>query len=177
MRRLLPRNNPLALAALAVLLALAGCSGDSGAPAAPGAPPAKAPAPAKGPAAKAPPPPQPAPVAFVYETKGRRDPFRPLIMPKVVVEKSKTAKPKTGLAALGVNELKVSGIVWDRRGHFAMVEAPNGAGYVLRVNDTIGEDTRVIKITPEAVTFEVKMETPLPQARSRQVELRLRKEE
>jgi Tfp pilus assembly protein PilP len=163
---------------LALALGLAGC-GDSGTPSAPSAPggqPAKAPGqPAKAPAAKAAQPEKASAVAFVYETKGRRDPFRPLIMPKV--EKPKTSKPKTGLAALGVNELKLSGIVWHPRGYYALVEAPNGAGYVLRVNDTIGEDTRVTKITSEGVTFEVKMETSLPQARSRLVELRLRKEE
>jgi Tfp pilus assembly protein PilP len=76
-----------------------------------------------------------------------------------------------------VNELKLAGVVWDRRGYFALVEDPKGVGYVLRVNDTIGEDTRVTKITPETVTFEVKMESPLPQARTRVVELQLKKED
>jgi len=175
----LPRSRLAAIGVLALALGLTGC-GDSGTPSAPPAPggPAKAPgqpAKAPAPAAKAAQPEKASAVAFVYETKGRRDPFRPLIMPKV--EKPKTSKPKTGLAALGVNELKLSGIVWHPRGYYALVEAPNGAGYVLRVNDTIGEDTRVAKITPQGVTFEVKLETPLPQARSRLVELRLRKEE
>lgn len=172
-----PRNKPLALGGLLLTLALGltGCPGGGDAPGGSSAPPqpgqgAKAASPAKA-AAPAPPPATP----YVYETRGRRDPFKPLIAPKV--ETPKTAKPKTGLAALGVSELKLAGIVWGRRGYHALVEAPNGVGYVLRINDSIGEDAKVTKITPEGVTFEVRMETPLPQARTRLVELRLGKEE
>jgi len=98
-----------------------------------------------------------------------------------VPEVAGKAKP-TGLAALQVNELKLAGIVWEQRGFFALVEAPNGAGYVLRVNDTVGGSARVTNITPQAVTFEVRVEvrggtTPSQPARTRVVELRLRKEE
>jgi Tfp pilus assembly protein PilP len=125
--------------------------------------------------------PAPKPVAppFVYEAKGRRDPFRPLIAPRLVETKS---RPKTGLAALEVNELKLAGIIWEQRGYFALVEAPNGSGYVLRVNDTVGGEARVTRITPEAVTFEVGAgmrggPTPSQLAKTRVVELRLRKEE
>ncbi len=176
---MLPRRSKhLALGALVLMLALAGCSGDSGAPSAPSGPapgpPAKA-VPAGPPAKAAQAAPPPAPV-YAYEAKGRPDPFKPLIMPRV--EKPKVPKKIVKETdALSVNELKLAGIVWDRRGYFALVEAPNGRGYVLRVNDTIGEDTKVTKITPDTVTFEIKMETPLPQARTRQVELTLKKEE
>jgi Tfp pilus assembly protein PilP len=109
----------------------------------------------------------------VYEARARRDPFVPLIAPRAAVR----AKPKTGLAALAVNELKLAGIIWEQRGYYALVEAPNGVGYVLRINDSVGEDARVAKITPDAVTFEIKGGVPLPQARARLVELRLRKED
>jgi len=126
--------------------------------------PAVAPAPAAAPARP----------MYAYETRGRRDPFRPLIVPRVRAIKT---GPKIGLATLEVNEIKLSGIIWEQRGFLALVEAPDGKGYVLRVNDTIGGDARVTKITPEGVTFEVKGPTPLPQVRTRLVELRLRKEE
>jgi Tfp pilus assembly protein PilP len=110
----------------------------------------------------------------VYEIKGRRDPFIPLIAARTAEGKM----PKTGLAALQVNELKLAGIVWGQRNYFALVEAPNGAGYVLRVNDIVGTDARVASITPQAVTFEVKaVATPFQAARTRMLELRLRKEE
>jgi Tfp pilus assembly protein PilP len=119
------------------------------------------------------PPPAPAAAPYVYEAKGRRDPFRPLIRPRVETVK---ARPKTGLAALDVKELKLAGIIWGGRGYYALVEAPNGAGYVVRLNDTVGEDARVAKITSDAVMFEVRT-SPVPQSQARLVELRLRKEE
>jgi len=167
-----PRSRQTGLGALAVvaLVSVSGCS-DSGTPSAP-APPR----PAQTAAAKpAPPVPQPAPAVppYAYEAKGRRDPFRPLIRPRV--ETART-RPKTGLAALDVKELKLAGIIWGGRGYFALVEAPNGAGYVVRMNDIIGEDARVAKITSDAVMFEVQT-GPVPQSQARQVELRLRKEE
>lgn len=164
--------------ALAVVmgLSLSGCS-DQGTPS-PTAPSRPSQAAAAKPAAPAP---APKPVAppYVYETKGRRDPFHPLIAPRVAEAKP---RPKTGLAALEVNGLKLAGIIWEQRGYFALVEAPNGAGYVLRVNDSVGDNARVANITPQAVTFEVKVEvkggpTPSQPARTRVVELRLRKEE
>jgi Tfp pilus assembly protein PilP len=160
--------------ALAVVmgLSLSGCSG-GGAPA-PTAPSRPSQAAAAKPAAPAPAP-KPAAPPYVYETKGRRDPFRPLIAPRVAEVKP---RPKTGLAALEVSELKLSGIIWEQRGFFALVEAPNGAGYVLRVSDPVGENARVTNITPQGVTFEVKAGgTPSQPARGRMVELRLRKEE
>ena len=167
-----PRSRQTGLGALAVvaLVSVSGCS-DSGTPSAP-----VPPRPAQTAAAKpAPPVPQPASAVppYAYEAKGRRDPFRPLIRPRV--ETART-RPKTGLAALDVKELKLAGIIWGGRGYFALVEAPNGAGYVVRMNDIIGEDARVAKITSDAVMFEVQT-SPVPQSQARQVELRLRKEE
>lgn len=157
---------------------LSGCSGESTpGPATPARPPQPAAATPATPVAV--PAPQPAAPPYVYEAKGRRDPFRPLIVPRVTEAKS---RPKTGLAALEVNELKLAGIVWEKRGYFALVEASNGVGYVLHVNDTVGERARVTKITPQSVIFEVGLDmgggpTSSQPVRTRAVELRLRKEE
>jgi len=168
-----PRNRQTILAALALvaLVGVSGCS-DSGTPSA-SVPARPAPAAAARPAAPAPPP-VPAPPPYSYETKGRRDPFRPLIAPRTP-EVART-RPKTGLAALEPKELKLTGIIWGGRGFYALVEAPNGAGYVVRVNDVVGENARVAKITSDVVTFEERM-GPVPQSQARLVELRLRKEE
>lgn len=162
--------------AVVVGLGLSGCSGGGApGPTAPARPAqrtaAKPAAPASAPEAGGAPPP------YVYEAKGRRDPFVPLIAPRVIEEKT---RPKPGLAGLSVNELKLAGIIWESHASFALVEAPNGAGYVLRVNDIVGENARVTNITPEAVTFEVQDVRPgaaaSQPARTRVVELRLKKE-
>jgi len=155
-----------------VPLVLTGCSGGGSPTPSPTPPPRPAQAAQAQPAAPA--AAAPARPTYVYEIKGRRDPFRPLIEPRVKAVKT---GQKAGLAALEVNEIKLSGIIWEQRGFLALVEAPDGKGYVLRVNDTIGGDARVSKITPESVTFEVRGPTPTPQVRTRLVELRLRKEE
>jgi Tfp pilus assembly protein PilP len=170
-----PRSKQASFSAIGLLVALGigGCSGGE----TPSAPPP--PRPAQPAAAKpAAPAPAPAPPEYAYETKNRRDPFRPLIMPKKA-EVPGPIRPRSEREALQVNELKLAGIIWERKGAYALVETPTGKGYVLRVNDRIGEDfgARVAKITPEAVTFEVKSATPGPQAQARLVELRLRKEE
>lgn len=172
-----PLNKQASLSAIGLIVALGvgGCSGGE-TPSVPFTPRPVQPAAAK-PAAPAPAP-TPAPPAYAYETKGRRDPFRPLILPKKVEARTQT-RPKSEREALQVSELKLSGIIWDRAGAYALVELPNGKGYILRVNDRIGEDfgARVAKITPDTVTFEVKSATPGPQAQARLVELRLKKEE
>ena len=168
-------SNQASLGAIGLILALGvgGCS-DGGSPSAPPTPRPAQPAAAK-PAA---PPAAPAPVAYAYEAKGRRDPFRPLILPRKA-EAKLPARPKSEREALQVNELKLAGIVWERSGAYALVETTTGRGYVLRVNDRFGEDfgVRVAKITPDAVTFEVKPAIPGPLAQARLMELRLRKEE
>jgi Tfp pilus assembly protein PilP len=159
-----------------VALLLNACSDSSPptqtAPARPPQPPPAAKAAAPPAETKAPTPEAP---PYIYEVKGRRDPFRPLVAPRVEVKKPR--QPATGLVGLEVTELKLVGIIWERRGYFALVEAPNGKGYVLRLNDTVGEDARVTKITPQGVTFEVKDAPAVQQAQARAMELRLRKEE
>lgn len=176
-RRQVPGSGWVWVLAGAVALLLNACSGGGAptptaparpSPPAPSAKPAAPPAETKAPTPAAPP--------YVYEAKGRRDPFRPLIAPRVA-EVKKPRRPPTELAGLEVTELKLVGIVWEQRGYFALVEAPNGKGYVLRLNDAVGEDARVAKITPQSVTFEVKGALAVQQAQARMMELRLRKEE
>jgi type IV pilus assembly protein PilP len=126
----------------------------------PAAPPAPAPTPAEKPAA-----------VYAYNPQGRPDPFLPLILPQEGKEEKK------GLKGLAVSELKLSGIVWDKKEYVALVEAPDGLGYVLKVNDLIGSSARVARIAPHSVVFEVKEKPYLPNSRIREFELKLKKEE
>jgi Tfp pilus assembly protein PilP len=169
------RQDLLGAIVLAALVGLSGCS-DGGSSSAP-----QVPRPAQAQLAK-PAAPAAAPVkdaaVYVYETKNRRDPFRPLIMPRVeTTVRGKCQPGQPGLGCLDVKELKLAGIVWGQRGYYALVEAPNGAGYVLRVNDTVGEGARVTKIASDIVAFEVKGGSGPQAQQARVVELRLKKEE
>jgi len=111
------------------------------------------------------------PSVYTYDPKGRPDPFVPLVLPQEREEGKKSLK------GLAVSELKLSGIVWDKKEYVALVEAPDGLGYVLKVNDLIGSSARVVRIAPNSVTFEVKEKPFLPDSKIKEVELKLKKEE
>ncbi len=152
-----------------MLLGSVACSRDV----TPSAPPART---APPPAASVPPPlvaqeKKPEDTAYTYDPQGRRDPFRPL-----VAEKPGRSGVK-GIGGVGVNELKLAGIVWENNKYYALVEAPTGIGYVLRPNDIVGGDARVTKITEDTVLFEIQPSVGPPRYRARILELKLKKEE
>lgn len=132
---------PLAVASL-----LGGCSG-----AEPPTAPPKPPTPAAAPAAPA----APGAVAvrpldpgagrvlppLTYDPKGRRDPFAPVSL----------ASESKGI---NVTAAKLVGIVRGRQGALALVEGPDGVGYILRSGDGLGNG-RVTGITATTVTFAV----------------------
>ena len=130
-----------ATASLGFVLAVAACSG-SPAPA-----PTTQPAPAATPrpvAAIAPPPATPVAVAPpTYQRKGRRDPFQP-----IEVEIVQDVEIK-----LAVASARLTGIV---RGSatLALLEMPDGMGYVMRPGDTLAEG-RLVEIGTDNVVFSV----------------------
>ena len=127
--------------AVALIAVFGGCGG----PPAPGKPPG----PAGGPSVTL----APAPLAMPkepevtplplmsYGAKGRRDPFASLD----VIE---------GPKGLSVASVKLVGILDGRQERLALVEAPDGLGYVLRTGDVLG-DGRVVEIARDSVTFSV----------------------
>ena len=78
---------------------------------------------------------------LAYNPKGRRDPFSPVSL---------------ALEAKGINvtAAKLVGIVQGRQGALALVEGPDGVGYILKNGDALGNG-RVTAITGTTVTFAV----------------------
>jgi len=76
-----------------------------------------------------------------YDPKGRRDPF-------VSLELSGGAK------GLQVSTTKLTGIVRSARTTLALVETPDGIGYILKPGDTLG-DGRLLEIGADNVVFTV----------------------
>jgi hypothetical protein len=142
-----------ALAALVVAALVAGCGGGSSSPDAAGGKPASGtaqpagtgpvakPAPAMPAIAPKEPPPGPPLPAVTYEPQGRRDPFIAVSI----------AREGGGIT---VGTVRLVGVVQGRQGLLALVEAPDGIGYILRVGDIFG-DGRVTGITANSVTFAV----------------------
>jgi hypothetical protein len=78
---------------------------------------------------------------LAYDAKGRRDPFVPI---------SLTGESK----GINVTAAKLVGIVRSSQGALALVEGPDGVGYILRSGDGLGNG-RVTGITATTVTFAV----------------------
>jgi Tfp pilus assembly protein PilP len=78
---------------------------------------------------------------IAYAAKGRRDPFR---------------QPVTAIEGKGsmVASLKLVGILQGREGPMALVEGPDGLGYILRPGEPVG-DGRLLEIGTDSVTFSV----------------------
>jgi len=78
---------------------------------------------------------------LAYDPKARRDPFSPVSL---------------ALEAKGINitAAKLVGIVQGRQGTLALVEGPDGVGYILKSGDALGNG-RVTGITGTTVTFAV----------------------
>lgn len=80
---------------------------------------------------------------LAYEPKGRRDPFRPL--PVAAPEE----EPNLQLYAV-----KLVGIVQGRQGPMALVESPDGLGFIVKKGDAIAEG-RVTEVGTDTVTVGV----------------------
>jgi Tfp pilus assembly protein PilP len=78
---------------------------------------------------------------LAYDAKSRRDPFSPV---------SLAAEAK----GINVTAAKLVGIVQGRQATLALVEGPDGVGYILKSGDALGNG-RVTGITGTSVTFAV----------------------
>jgi Tfp pilus assembly protein PilP len=80
-----------------------------------------------------------APIA--YDPKGRRDPFEQL-------------QVTAGAKGLTVAAARLTGILRSERSILALVEAPDGIGYVMRTGDILG-DGRLVEIGGDTAVFVV----------------------
>jgi type IV pilus assembly protein PilP len=78
---------------------------------------------------------------MAYEAKSRRDPFAPISL----------AMESKGI---NVTASRLVGVLQGRQGPLALVEGPDGVGYILKNGDALGNG-RVTGITGTTVTFAV----------------------
>jgi Tfp pilus assembly protein PilP len=91
-----------------------------------------------------------------YDRKGRRDPFDVL-------------EVRQGAKGVTVSSAKLTGIVRGEGSPLALVETPEGLGYILKTGDTLG-DGRLLEIGQDTVVFGV---VPTPGENANRVVLRL----
>ncbi len=88
---------------------------------------------------------------YSYRAQGRRDPFKSLLYG--IREKKKAGL--TPLQQRSLSELRVIGIVWGPHGYIAMIETPDGKGFVVKEGTLIGpEGGTVKKITNDSVIID-----------------------
>ncbi|MBI5025576.1 MAG: pilus assembly protein PilP [Nitrospirae bacterium] len=119
--------------------------------------------------------PKPEEQGYVYESKGRRDPFVPLIE----VKKGKEKKLRgTGLESYDIADFKLIATAWDKNQYYALLLAPDKKAYTVRVGTTLGLHMgKVKKISQDRVTIQETAKNYKGELKPREIILKLRKEE
>ncbi|MES0350460.1 MAG: pilus assembly protein PilP [Desulfobacteria bacterium] len=98
-------------------------------------------------------------VAYIYDPKGKIDPFRSVFVAqqqrragsrvKIDADERRKNIPLTPLQKVAVSQLKVVGIIMASTGNKALVQDPEGKGYVITkgtyVGSNFGQVTRILK--------------------------------
>lgn len=107
-------------------------------------------------AAAAPPAPEtdPGGATYAYEIRGRRDPFRSLL-----IRKQTERTGLTGIAGMLVDELELQGTVRTRQGWIAMMRGADNRSYLVKRGTTIF-DGEVTEIGASQVTFRQNVNDP-----------------
>lgn len=163
-------------ATFAVLLALTACGNQkSAATKKSGAPVSQPAASAQQPAA------QPAEIkvekeVYVYDPKGRRDPFATLVEVKTATKKPR--KDATPIESFEVEEIKLIAIAWDQQRSYAMVTLPDKKSFTIRKGMTIGlSGGKIVEITRDSVLITEQVKDYNGQIKTKDTIMKLRKEE
>lgn len=93
---------------------------------------------------------------FTYDPAGRRDPFRSLLKG---LPREEMAQRPPGLRGMGVEEIKLTGILKLPEGYVAMVQGTDKLSYLIRPG-TVLYDGTVERIEPGRVTFKLQIADP-----------------
>jgi len=146
------------LGLLGVMLLLAGSAA-----AAQSAPPAGQPAQAQ---PAAPQPVEATKPGYSYDPEGRRDPFQSLLG-RGNDPQSNTSRP-SGVAGLLISDVAVKGILRDRGGFVAMIQAPEGKTFLVKPGDKLF-DGSVKAISQDKVIFSQDVNDPLSLVKQREI--------
>ncbi len=96
------------------------------------------------------------PPAYTYEVRGRRDPFRSLLIRK---QNETDRQRPPGVAGMLVEELELQGTIRTKAGWLAMMRGSDNRSYLLRKGTTVF-DGEVIDITATEVVFRQNVSDP-----------------
>ena len=112
---------------------------------------------------------------YVYDPKGRRDPFTSLVqVTKVKAQRKPGASP---IENYDVDEIKLIAIAWDSKQYYAMITLPDKKSYTIRKGMTLGlNNGKVKEITKDYVFIEEQVKDYKGQYKTKDTTLKLRKE-
>lgn len=120
------------------------------------------------------------PPKYQYSFQVKPDPFQPFINSSTIQDKSPKDSKLTPLERVQPTQLKLVGVLWEPQDpdkSLALVELPNGKGYVLRKGTQIGfQKGKVIQITPKKIAIKEEFKNVLGEKKSRQIILKLHKQ-
>jgi Tfp pilus assembly protein PilP len=109
---------------------------------------------------------------FVYNTVGRRDPFRSFILDRLHEDQSETKGP---LEEYDLSQLEVAGLVWKAEKRRALVIDPSGQGYVVEEGDKIGKNNgRVLEIGDSSMRVREEYVDFHGEATTKEIQMRIR---
>jgi len=110
---------------------------------------------------------------YVYDPKGKRDPFVPFLAVQEPV-KPKGRVPRTPLQRYDLSQLKLVAILVGGKGGRAMVEDSEGKGYIIKKGTYVGKNYgRVKAILPDRVIIVERYRDYTGKIKTREVVLRL----
>jgi len=122
-------------------------------------------------------------VTYVYNPQGKPDPFKPLIVERPEVPRSKKVPEKaieevsskaTPLERMELSQLKLVALIWNIQQPRAMIEDGTGKGYILAQGTPLGRNKgRVTQITSAGVVVVEQYETSTGKLGTRAVTLKL----
>lgn len=111
---------------------------------------------------------------YLYDKKGKRDPFVSLI----VKAEEKPVKGETPLENYDVSAIKILGIVWNEKGHYAEIVLPDGKAYTLREGMTVGlHKGKIQNINKNSIVIKESIKDYKGEIKSKETILKLREEE
>ena len=117
-------------------------------------------------------------IPYVYNPKGRSDPFRPFIteVQAFTVARPKGWLPRTPLERSEISEFKLVAILLSEQDKRAMVEDGTGKGYIIKIGTYIGKKGgKVTDIFADHVVVEEQLKSIYGDKRTNRIPLKLRK--
>lgn len=112
---------------------------------------------------------------YIYDPKGRRDPFISLI--DLAKERSIRKKAPNPMENFDVEEIRIIAIAWDNNQYYAMITLPDNKSYTIRKGMTLGlYGGRVEEIKKESLLIREQVKDYRGQMKTKDTILKLRKE-